>query len=57
MSKRKELKMVMELANAVHHLGMAIYLLGETMEEGYQHTYEVHIRYAKEAIARAEAVK
>lgn len=51
------LKMVMELGNAVHHLGMAILILGETIEEKKEHGYGDYIRFAKEAIARAEVVK
>ena len=51
------LKMVMELGSAVHHLGMAIAILGETIEEKKEHGYDDYIRFAKEAIAKAEAMK
>jgi hypothetical protein len=48
---------MMELAAAAHALNMAIYLLGESVEENKEHGYDDYIRMAKESVARAETVE
>ena len=57
MDMKNKNRAMMELAAAAHNLSMAVYLLGESIEEGKEHDYEAYIGLAKENIARGEAVK
>ena len=43
-----------ELGVAAHCLGMAIALMGESIQEDHHHDYDTYIRLGKEAIARVE---
>lgn len=52
-----KLKMMMELSAAAHCLNMAVYLLGESIEENREHDYDSYIKMAKENIAKAEKVE
>jgi len=54
--KVKMNRAMMDVANAIHQLGMAIYLMGESIDEDRNHGYNEYIRMAKENISHAEAL-
>ena len=56
MDDKSRAKMIMHLSNAVHQLGMALVLLGESIEEDKDHDFDYYIEQSEVAIKKAKEV-